>query len=88
MTFRFEISGKLEKILAKLSRKNKTLAIAVNKKIKQIINSDISFINHFKNLRAPMNYLKRVHIGGFILTFQVKNNIIFFENFGHHDKAY
>jgi len=32
MTFRFEISGKLEKILAKLSRKNKTLAIAVNKK--------------------------------------------------------
>ena len=88
MSFEYEISEGLEKILNKLIKKDKTLAIAVNKKIKQIINLDIISINHFKNLKVPMNRLKRVHVGSFILTFQIKNQIIFFEDFVHHDKAY
>ncbi len=88
MSFQFELSDKLEKTLIKLSKKDKPLAIAVNKKIKQIVNSDVESINHFKNLRAPLNNFKRVHIGSFVLTFQINKNIIIFENFTHHDEAY
>ena len=88
MTFRSEISEKLRRILSKIERKNKNLSIAINKKIKQIINSDLTTIQHFKNLRGNMSHLKRVHIESFVLTFQLKDGKIFFENFTHHDQAY
>ncbi len=88
MSFGFEISPKLKPVLDKLYKKDKNLAISLNKKIKQIINSDLESINHFKNLKKPLNHLKRVHVGSFVLTFQVKDNSVIFEDFVHHDKAY
>jgi len=88
MSFKYEISDKLKRILNKLESKDRILSIAVNKKIKQIINSDIDSINRFKNLKGNMSHLKRVHIGSFVLLFQVKGNKIFFESFVHHDRAY
>lgn len=88
MTFKFIISKELKRILDKLSKKDKNLAVALNKKIKQIINSDIVGINHFKNLKGEMSHLKRVHISSFILTFKMQGDTILFENFCHHDVAY
>ena len=35
-----------------------------------------------------MCHMKRVHIGSFVLTFQIKEDIIIFEDFDHHDKIY
>ena len=81
-------TSKIDKILIKLHKKDFSLFKAIQKKIFQISQFDIVAINHFKNLKAPMSHLKKVHIGSFILTFQVKNNTIFFEKFGHHDQAY
>jgi len=52
MSLDFEISDKLGKILEKLGRKDRNLSIAVNKKIKQIVSSDITEIEHFKNQRS------------------------------------
>lgn len=88
MSFDFEISERLRQTLAKLARKDRKLAVAVNKKIRQIINADNSSIEHFKNLRKPLNRFKRVHVGSFVLIFRVKGNTIIFEYFVHHDKAY
>jgi mRNA-degrading endonuclease RelE of RelBE toxin-antitoxin system len=88
MTFNLIISKELKRILQKLSKKDKNLAIAVNKKIRQIINLDIVGINHFKNLKGEMSHLKRVHVGSFILTFKLQGGTICFENLCHHDAAY
>ena len=88
MSFRWEISDKLKRILSKLEKKDKILSIAVNKKIKQIITCDKISIQHFKNLRGNLSGYKRVQIGSFVLLFQVKGDKIFFENFVHHNKAY
>ena len=88
MTFNFIISPKLEPLLDKLARRDKALAIAVRKKINQIINSDETSIQHFKNLRGDRSDYKRVHIGSFVLTFQIKEDTIIFKRFTHHDKAY
>ncbi|MDP2672439.1 MAG: hypothetical protein Q8O84_01360 [Nanoarchaeota archaeon] len=88
MPFEFILSKNLEKCIDKLAKKNKKLAISLQKKIKQIINLDKESINHFKNLKSPLNHLKRVHIESFVLTFQLKEGIIIFEDFVHHDKAY
>jgi len=57
------------------------------KKIEEIINSDPE---HYKNLKKPLQHLKRVQIGSHVLVFSFdKNNkMISFENFEHRDKIY
>ncbi|MEA3414380.1 MAG: hypothetical protein U9Q99_02550 [Nanoarchaeota archaeon] len=71
-----------------VKKRDKKLFKSFEKKVFQIIGSNLEEINHFKNLKKPLNNLKRVHVGSFVLTFQFKNNIIFFEDFVHYDYAY
>lgn len=88
MVFKFIISAELERRLDKLAHKDKTLALAVRKKIQQIINCDETTICHFKNLRRGMSNYKRVHIGNFVLLFKLEKDVITFDRFVHHGKAY
>ena len=88
MNFQVILSDGLKKKLINLKRKDKTTYNAVKKKIIQISHSDKNSIQHFKNLRRPINEFKRVHIGSFVLIFRFKDNTIIFEEFEHHDKVY
>jgi len=89
MSIPFDISPKLGKILNKLERKDRDLALAVRKKIQQIIESDPSSIDeHFKNLRHGLSDYKRVRVGSFVLFFRIKEDKIVFDRFRHHDNAY
>ncbi len=88
MTFKFIISPELERKLDKLAHKDKPLALAVRKKIQQIINCDETAIHHFKNLRGDMSDYKRVQLGSFVLLFKVERDIIIFDRLIHHDNAY
>ena len=85
---KFKISEKLEQIFIKTLRKDKALYEQIKKKINEIINSED--VEHYKNLRHDMKNSKRVHIGHFVLIFRFDktNNIIFFDDFDHHDKVY
>ena len=80
--------SKIEKILRKLKRKDHSLFTAVNNKIAQIAEMDITAIMHLKNLRHDLSHLKRVQIGSFVLTFSVKENTIIFDDLDHHDRIY
>ena len=86
--FNVKFSIQIKNSLKKIKKKNLKLFNMFEKKVFQIINLNKESINHFKNLRKPLNHLKRVHIGSFILTFEVKESLIIFEDFVHHDKAY
>ncbi len=90
MSFGFDYSDKLQVILSAMKKRNPPLVEATYKKIKQIVSSDAETIEHYKNLRAPMNEFKRVHIGSFVLTFKVfkERNFILFADLEHHDDAY
>ena len=89
MSLPFDISPKLEKILDKLGKKDRNLALAVRKKIQRIIESDAVSINeHFKNLRHDSSGYKRVQIGSFVLFFRLENDTIVFYRIKHHDEAY
>ncbi len=72
-----------------LCRKDKNTYQALVKKMQEILNCDD--INHYKNLRKPLQHLKRVHISGpFVLTFryeEAEDKIVFY-NFDHHDNVY
>lgn len=81
-------ASKIEDILHRIKRRDPALFAAVQKKILQIAEMDVVSILHFKNLRGSMSHLKRVQVGSFILTFQVRGDTILFEDFIHHDEAY
>lgn len=84
---KFEISSKLEKILKKISKKDKKRYEATLKKIDEIVsNQDIE---HYKNLSHTMKEFKRVHIDShFVLVFKFEKKIIKFEDLQHHDTVY
>lgn len=78
----------LKKILAKLFKKDRSTYEALMGKIKEIVNCEK--VNHYKNLRNPLQHLKRVHIGSFVLTFkylEAEDKVIFYD-FDHHDNIY
>ena len=82
----YEIHPELDKILDRLSKKNKELFETLMNKIEEIVNS--LNLDHYKNLRKPLQKYKRVHIGSFVLLFFVKNDVLIFRYFDHHDKIY
>lgn len=89
--FDFNLTDELKLIIKKLVKKDKKKAQIINKKIKEVINSDKDSINHYKNLRHDLKDFKRVHIDrSFVLVFKVdvQNNFILFVDFDHHDKIY
>lgn len=86
--YTYKISEKLQGIMLKLSKKDKSLYEQLLKKIEEVINS--YDVEHYKNLRYDMKESKRVHVGHFVLVFQFnkKNNELNFDDFDHHDNIY
>lgn len=86
--YRHEVIPYLQKILNKLSKKDKSLYEQVLKKIDEVINC--YDVEHYKNLRYNMKDKKSVHIGHFVLVFQFlkSESKIKFLDFDHHDNIY
>ncbi len=89
--FDYEFSEELKEIIKKLNKKDKKRSLIIAKKTQEIINNDEKSIDRYKNLRNPLQHLKRVHIDRhFVLTFKVdkEKNFILFIDFEHHDNIY
>ena len=86
---KFELEEKLLQALKKLARKDKKKYEIICKKISEIISCEN--IDHYKNLKFPLNSFKRVHVdNSFVLTFKhdkTSDKIMFFD-LNHHDKIY
>lgn len=85
----FEIKPHLQKILKKLSKKNKTAYEAVINKIAEVVNSEN--VEHYKNLRHDLKDKKRVHVASsFVLVFSYDKakDYVSFLDYDHHDKIY
>ena len=81
------IKLELEKKLAKLFKKNRKQYEMIMKKAQEIIQNP----QHYKNLRAPLHFLKEVHIDKhFVLTFSVDENTktVTLEDFNHHTEIF
>ena len=87
MTYSLSIKPELDKKLNKLIKKNRKQYERIIKKTKEIVISP----QHYKNLRAPLQHLKEVHIDKhFILTFSVDETTktVTLEDFDHHNKIF
>jgi len=81
------IRPELDRKLSKLVKKNRKQYEFIMKKSEEILKNP----QRYKNLRKPLQYLKRVHIDKhFVLVFSVDENTktITLEDFDHHDKVY
>jgi len=91
MPFDYDFSNKLKGIIQKLKKKDPKRTKIIHKKVKQIINSNESTIEHYKNLGHGLSDRKRVHIDkSFVLTFKYskERKFVLFLDFDHHDNIY
>ena len=81
------IDEELVKKLYKLGKKNKKQVEIILKKTEEILKDP----HRYKNMRAPLNMWKRVHIDKhFVLTFSVNDSsmTVTLEDYDHHDNIY
>lgn len=85
--YRYEFRKTVERIFHKLAKKNPKQLDIIDDKIGEIVKNP----NRFKNLRKPLQHLKRIHIGkSFVLVFSIdeSKNLVIFEDYDHHDNIY
>lgn len=82
-----DVRPDLDKLLQKLEKRNRKQAEIILKKSAEIVQNPY----HYKNLRAPLNTWKRVHIDShFVLAFSIDeaSKTVILEDFDHHDNIY
>lgn len=85
--YNLKIKSDLENTLKKLAKKNKKQVEIILSKVDEILENP----HRYKNLRAPLNNWKRVHIDKhFVLVFSVdeESNSVTLEDYAHHDDIY
>lgn len=84
--YEYEIKGKLDKEFRKMAKRDRVLYDAVRGKMDQIL--DNPYLG--KPLRRVLKGKRRVHIGHFVLIYEIdeKRHRVTFLGFTHHDEAY
>ena len=85
--YSYALRKTVEKIFFKLANKNPKQLKIIEKKINEIVQNP----HHYKNLRKPLQHLKRIHIDkSFVILFSVDedNQKVIIEAYDHHDTIY
>jgi YafQ family addiction module toxin component len=84
--YSLEIEEEASKTFKKLLKKDRKQLEAVNKKIQQILTDP----SQFKQLKHPLEGLRRVHIGSFALIYRTIENppTVQIVKYTNHDEAY
>jgi YafQ family addiction module toxin component len=84
--YSLEVVESVDKTFGKLQRKDPAQFEALSKKIKQILENP----QQFKPLRAPMQRMRRVHIGAFVLIYDIneEEKIVTVRRYEHHNTVY
>ena len=83
----FSVEQNLKKKLKIIFKKDKIMYKIVLKKFTEII--ECKDINHYKNLRKPLQNFKRVHVkSSFVLIFKFVEEKVIFYDLDHHDNIH
>ena len=82
--YNLEIESEVDKKFKKLAKKVQLKAI--NSKIKEVLKNPY----RFKQLRKPLQNKRRIHIGSFVLTYEIdeKRKTVMISEYEHHDDIY
>jgi YafQ family addiction module toxin component len=77
---------KVDRIFKKLKKKDSAQFEALSKKISEILDNP----QQFKPLRSPMQHMRRVHVGSFVVVYDVDEarKVVTIRRYEHHDVVY
>ena len=86
MTWSLQVSPEFEDDYRRLCSRNAGLRRAVDRKVAHIVANPL----HYKPLRAPLQGVRRVHLGPFVLLFEPDEarEVVRLLRLAHHDEAY
>lgn len=86
MTYTLEINYRVDKAFKRLEKRDKNQLLKIRKKLVQILQNPY----HFKPLRNEMYGFRRVHIGSFVLIYEIieEENTVLLLDYRHHDHVY
>ncbi len=84
--YSLEVKAGVDRTFRRLAKKDRTRLAAVEKKVREILEEP----HRFKPLRAPMQSKRRVHIGPFVLVYEIdeERKVVVLLDFEHHDSVY
>jgi YafQ family addiction module toxin component len=84
--YSLEVVVRVDRTFERLQRKDPVQFEALSKKIKQILENP----QQFKPLRAPMQHMRRVHVGSFVLIYDIDEDrkVVTVRRYEHHDNVY
>ena len=77
---------KVDRIFKKLRKKDSVQFEALCKKVNDILENP----QQFKPLKNPMQHLRRVHVGSFVLVYDTdeERKVVTIRRYEHHDDVY
>ena len=84
--YSLEVVERVDRIFKKLRKKDSTQFEAVSKKVKQILEGP----QQFKPLKSPMQNMRRVHVGSFVLVYDIDEGrkVVTIRRYEHHNNVY
>ncbi len=76
----------MDKTFKRLAKKDRNRLKSVHKKVEEILADP----HRFKPLHAPMQNKRRVHVGPFVLVYEIDEprRTVILLDFEHHDRVY
>ena len=86
MIYDLEVSEKLDRVFAKLAKKDRKQLEQINKKVLEIRKRP--YLE--KPLRKPLQGRRRAHVGSFVLLYSIDENrgVVRLLEYEHHDRVY
>lgn len=80
------VARKVDKAFMRLAKKDPEQSKAVDRKVQEILENP----QQFKPLRPPMQHMRRVHVGAFVLVYDVDEarKVVTIRRYEHHYNAY
>ncbi len=85
-SYSLEVVEKVDKIFSKLQKKDPVQFEVLAKKVSEILQNPYQF----KPLKAPMQQMRRVHVGSFVLVYDINEvrKVVTIRRYEHHDFVY
>ena len=84
--YSLEVVESVDKTFKKLQKKDPAQFDCLIKKLKEILENP----QQFKPLKSPMQHMRRVHIGSFVLVYDIDEAraVVTIRRYEHHDYVY
>ena len=84
--YSLDVVEKVDRIFKKLRKKDLVQFEALSRKVTEILENP----QQFKPLSSPMQHMRRVHVGSFVLVYDIDEakKVVTIRRYEHHDTVY